>query len=84
MIISCFACSLLCQSISLIPGNKNFEKRIEFAGAVKYYYGTKFGNFFQICLNITLQSVNIASIIICSQSIDQACLSLFGSAYALE
>jgi hypothetical protein len=84
MCISCFSSTLLCQSIARIPGNHNYEKRIEFGSAVKYYYGKRFATIFQVCLNITLQSYNIASIIICAQSIDQACISLFGSAYALQ
>ncbi len=51
----------------MVPGNSNFEKRIEYTTLVEYYLGRKAYILFQIALNICLQSLNIASIIIVAQ-----------------
>lgn len=84
LLISSFSSTLLCEALSLIPGNKNFEKHIEYSGAVKHFFGRKWYYVFQVFLNLCLQSYNIASIIICAQSVDQFLVFLFGKTCALE
>jgi hypothetical protein len=51
----------------MVPGNSNFEKRIEYTTLVDYYLGRKAYVVFQVALNVCLQSLNIASIIIVAQ-----------------
>jgi len=51
---------------------------------VKYYLGKKFYYVFQVFLNCTLQSINLASIVICAQSLDSFIAFMFGKTFALE
>ena len=51
----------------MIPGNSQFEKRYEYSTVVKHYLGNKAYVLSQIALNICLQSLNIASIIVVAQ-----------------
>lgn len=82
--ISCFSATLLCESLSLIPGNKHFEKHIEYTGAVKHYFGHSWYMLFQLLMNLCMQSYNIASIVICAQSLDQFMIYITGKTYAVE
>lgn len=84
LIISSLSATCLAQSIAMIPDNSQYEQRIEFGTAVKYYYGHRWHYFFQIFLNITVQAYNIASVVICAQSLDQAFLSIAGETWGLE
>jgi len=83
-IISSFSATLLTEALSMIPGNKKFDKHIEFSGMVKFFYGKSWYVVFQVFLNICMQSYNIASIIICALSLDQFLLYIFGKTWALE
>lgn len=83
MIISSLSSTLLAQSIALIPGNAQFERRFEFSSAIHYYWGHRLHVVSGILLNITIQSYNLASIVICAQSIDQALVELVGKTFAL-
>eukprot|EP01113_Clastostelium_recurvatum_P042896 TRINITY_DN7000_c0_g1_i1.p1 TRINITY_DN7000_c0_g1~~TRINITY_DN7000_c0_g1_i1.p1 ORF type:complete len:499 (-),score=171.10 TRINITY_DN7000_c0_g1_i1:74-1570(-) len=82
--ISSFSATLLAESLSLIPGNKNYDRHIEYTVAIKYFYGKKWYVMFQVFLNITLQSYNIASIVVCAQSLDQFLIYIFKHTYALQ
>eukprot|EP01112_Ceratiomyxa_fruticulosa_P016454 TRINITY_DN497_c0_g1_i1.p1 TRINITY_DN497_c0_g1~~TRINITY_DN497_c0_g1_i1.p1 ORF type:complete len:500 (+),score=75.63 TRINITY_DN497_c0_g1_i1:263-1762(+) len=82
-IISSFSATLLCEALSMIPGNRTFDKHIEYTVAVKYYYGKKWYIMFQLFLNVTIQSYNIASIVICAQSLDQFLVQLFHKTYSV-
>jgi len=84
LLTSAFSSTLLCEALSLIPGNKHFELHIEYTGAVKHYFGRTWYIIFQVFLNLCLQSYNIASIIICSQSLDQFFMYIFHKTFALE
>jgi hypothetical protein len=82
--ISIFASLILCECISLIPGNNNFQGRIELTGLVKFHFGKIFYFIILSILNICLLSLNIASIIATSQSLDFAILKLIGHSCGLE
>ena len=83
MVISGLSSSLLAQAIALIPGNCHYERRFEFSSAVLYFWGPRWHALSALLLNITIQSYNLASIVICAQSVDQALVELFGHTYAL-
>ncbi|KAF2077551.1 hypothetical protein CYY_001169 [Polysphondylium violaceum] len=82
LIVSCFASTLLCESLSMIPGNKYFDKHIEYSVAVKYYFGSKSYYIFQVLNNLCIQAYNIASIVICAQSLDQFFVFCFKKTFA--
>jgi len=84
LVLSCFSSTLLCEALSLIPGNKKFDKHIEFSIAVKHYFGHRWYLLFQFFMNLCLQSYNIASIIVCAQSLDQFMMYVNHKTYALE
>lgn len=84
LVVSCFSSTLLCEALSLIPGNKLFDKHIEYTGAVKHYFGHKAYVGCQVLMNLCMQSYNIASIVVCAQSLDQFMLYVAGHTYALE
>ncbi|KYQ88837.1 hypothetical protein DLAC_10639 [Tieghemostelium lacteum] len=84
LIVSCLASTLLCEAVSLIPGNRQFDKHIEYSGAVRYYFGKRYYFIFQILNNLCLQAYNIASIVICAQSLDQFFIFIFGKTFALQ
>jgi hypothetical protein len=66
-VISSFSCICIIQAIRLIPGNQSFEKRIEFSTVVHHYYGHKAYIACQLLYALSLQTLNIASIIACTQ-----------------
>ncbi|EGG16957.1 hypothetical protein DFA_07938 [Cavenderia fasciculata] len=84
LLVSCLASTLLCESLALIPGNRTFEKHIEYSVAVKYYFGKKWYLVFQILNNLCIQSYNIASIVICAQSMDQFLVFMFKKTFAFS
>eukprot|EP01118_Nematostelium_gracile_P003930 TRINITY_DN1462_c0_g1_i2.p1 TRINITY_DN1462_c0_g1~~TRINITY_DN1462_c0_g1_i2.p1 ORF type:complete len:496 (-),score=101.49 TRINITY_DN1462_c0_g1_i2:89-1576(-) len=83
-VLSSFSATTLIEAIRMIPGNENFQKRVEYANVVEHYYGKKAYYVFQLMLNICLQSINIASIIVCAQSIDSFLIFCFKKTFALE
>ncbi|KAM9956907.1 hypothetical protein ACTFIR_003642 [Dictyostelium discoideum] len=83
LIMSCLASTLLCESLSMIPGNRFFDKHIEYSVAIKYFFGKKVYFIFQILNNLCIQAYNIASIAICAQSLDQFFLFAFKKTFAL-
>jgi hypothetical protein len=84
LLVSSLAATCLAQAIASIPDNRQYQQRVEFGTAVEYYYGHKWHVAFQICLNITVQAYNIASVVICAQSLDQAFIATTGKMYAFE
>eukprot|EP00117_Sycon_ciliatum_P031304 scpid48664/ scgid4434/ len=85
-VFSTFAGTMLCEAMQRIPGNSRFSAvpRIEFTTAVRHYYGTKAYYVFQILYTISLQALNIASMIISSQVVDNFIFKVTGNNYALD
>lgn len=83
-IISSFSATLLCEAVRMIPGNEEFQKRYEYTTTVRHYFGKKAYVVFQIFFNICLQSLNIASIIVCAQSMDALFVFLFKKSFQLQ
>ena len=82
-VVSSLSSTLLCQSIALIPGNARYDRRFEFSSCIRYYWPRSLHRLSSVMLNTTIQCYNLASIVICAQSIDQALIELFGRTFAL-
>jgi len=74
----------LCEAAQRIPGNHNFEKRIEFCDLVRYYYGQRAYVASQLAYNLSLQASNIAAMIVSAQVLDDFIIHVFGTSYAFD
>lgn len=83
-IMSAFSATMLCEAMQRIPGNHNFIKRFEFTTTVRHYWGERWYIISQILINICLQCLNIASIIVASQVMDEVLVDFFGKTYGFE
>ncbi|KAL6044765.1 hypothetical protein QOT17_023147 [Balamuthia mandrillaris] len=83
-VLSSLASCMLCEGIARLPGNDRFQLRVEYANAVRHYFGRAWHFVFQVFLNVSLQTMNVASIIICAQSMDSFLIYLFHHSWALE
>ncbi|CAG8798602.1 253_t:CDS:2, partial [Cetraspora pellucida] len=80
----CAASLLLCEAASSIKGNEKFQRQIEFSHLTAILVSNKRKRFLiQISLFVSLQSVNIASILLSAQSMDTLLISLFGKTCGL-
>ena len=59
----------LCEAMQRIPGNHGFNAvpRIEFTTTVRHYYGRYAYYVFQVLYTVSLQALNVASMIISAQ-----------------
>jgi amino acid permease len=80
--LSSFACTMLTDAMALIPGNERFQKRIEYANLTHILFGPKFYVVQQICYNLAMQSLNIASIVVTAQPVDSLFIFIFGKTWA--
>ncbi|OBZ82474.1 hypothetical protein A0J61_09477 [Choanephora cucurbitarum] len=72
-------CSALfvCEALSNIRGNERFQAKVELTTIAQVYLGKKYHYFFQVMLFLALQAVNIASIIISTQTFDSMIIAIF-------
>merc|ERR1719478_331793 len=75
---------MLLSAMRMIPGNEQLERRVEYVGAVKFYFGQKAAGLFQVLLHISLQSLNIASIIDVACTFDRLIAAFFGRTFAFQ
>ncbi|CAG8687993.1 3761_t:CDS:2, partial [Ambispora leptoticha] len=69
----------LCETLSSVVGNEKFQRQIEFSSLSNILISNpKKRIFIQVMLYISIQSVNIASILISAQSMDTLLVSLAG------
>jgi hypothetical protein len=59
--------TMLTEAMKYIPGNRNFDDRIEYASLCKFYLGPGPYWLVQVILNLSLLSVNILSILLTVQ-----------------
>jgi amino acid permease len=71
-ISSTVASAMVCETMCAIPGNANFATRVEFSKCVLHFMGHRSYIITQSFLFLSLQSLNIASIVISAQALDQA------------
>ncbi|KAI9326545.1 hypothetical protein BDR26DRAFT_781817, partial [Obelidium mucronatum] len=76
--LSGMACLFLIESMTYFPGNRNFERNIEFTVLVHHFYGKRWYYLTHVILYGSLQSFNISSIISAIQSFDVFVLAVFG------
>ncbi|KAI8994781.1 hypothetical protein BDB01DRAFT_902473 [Pilobolus umbonatus] len=80
IIIACLSvCSALfvCEALSSIKGNERFQAKIELTTIAQVYLGKRYHYLFQLLLYLSLQSVNVSSIILASQTFDSMFITLF-------
>jgi hypothetical protein len=65
--VSSLASTMITEAMALIPGNENFQRRLEFSNLALILFGKKFYYVQQLFFNVSMQSLNIASIIITAQ-----------------
>ncbi|KAI9478906.1 MAG: hypothetical protein EXX96DRAFT_505695 [Benjaminiella poitrasii] len=76
-VLSCLSALYICEVLSNIHGNERFQAKIEFTTIAQVYLGTKYHYVFQIILFLSLQSANVASIIIAAQTFDSMFITIF-------
>ncbi|KAG2172173.1 hypothetical protein INT44_005544 [Umbelopsis vinacea] len=72
-------CSALfiCEAMSNIRGNERFQAKVEFTTIAQLYLGKHYHLALQVLLYLAMQSVNIASIVISVQTLDDMFIALF-------
>nr|CAG8453998.1 2773_t:CDS:10 [Entrophospora candida]CAG8471781.1 10428_t:CDS:10 [Entrophospora candida] len=79
IMLSATASLFLCEALSAIPGNNNFQKKIEFSSLSTLLISNKYKCLMTQCiLFISIQSINIACIILSAQTMDSLMISLLG------
>ncbi|KAI8643852.1 hypothetical protein BD408DRAFT_451051 [Parasitella parasitica] len=72
-----YSALFICEALSSIHGNETFQAKVELTTIAQVYLGTSYHYFFQVMLFVSLQSVNIASIIIAAQTFDSMFIAVF-------
>ncbi|KEP64598.1 UNVERIFIED_CONTAM: hypothetical protein HHA_305470 [Hammondia hammondi] len=75
--VAAFAALMLLRAMTMIKGNYAFQQRVEYAACVAYFLGKKRAGLVQVSFYFAMQAMNVASIVVVSQAIDQL-LILFG------
>lgn len=83
-VISTFCSTMLCEAMAIVPGNRKYNKRIEYATLVRHFFGFKFYAVAQFFYVFSLQVLNIASITVSAQVMDSFLVFIFGESYALQ
>jgi amino acid permease len=83
-LVSTFCCTMLCEAIQRIPGNRGFTQRWEYTGLVEHFFGERFRVPAQILFNFSMQASNIAAMIIAAQVFDVFLVTVFGRSYAFD
>eukprot|EP01112_Ceratiomyxa_fruticulosa_P011020 TRINITY_DN2958_c0_g1_i2.p1 TRINITY_DN2958_c0_g1~~TRINITY_DN2958_c0_g1_i2.p1 ORF type:complete len:379 (-),score=43.44 TRINITY_DN2958_c0_g1_i2:19-1155(-) len=76
-LFTCLASCFLCEAMACVPGNENFQGRVEFSTLARFFFGKKGHIIAQIFINVSLQFLNIASIIISAQVMDDCIIAIF-------
>jgi amino acid permease len=83
-LVATFSATMICEAMSLIPGNSNFQRRVEFTTAVKYYFNQRWYLVSQVLLNVCLQVQIIVGIIVSAQVMDEFIIFFFRRSFALQ
>ncbi|TPX38009.1 hypothetical protein SmJEL517_g00004 [Synchytrium microbalum] len=73
----------LAEAIANFPRNERLERDVELSTLVRHFFGRRWEAVMQVVLYLSMQSLNIASIIISSQTLDQFLVSLAGQTCGL-
>lgn len=83
-VLSALSGTMLCEAMQRIPGNHNFSQRYEFTTTVRHYWGERWYLISQVLVNLCLQCLNVASIIVAAQVMDELFVYMFGSTTGLQ
>lgn len=83
-VVSSFAATMLAEAMQRIPGNRTFGQRWEFCSVVGHYHGARCEFAAAILYNISLQSTNVASMIVSAQILDVFIVYTCGYSIALD
>lgn len=83
-IVSSFASTMICETMNLVPGNSHYQERLEFSTVIKHYFGVKAYYVCQLFYNLSLTTMNIASILVSAQVMDEFIVFCFGQSYAIQ
>jgi hypothetical protein len=88
LLFMCFTSSLcgtlICDTVARVPGNSQFEKRIEFETVFSVFMGDSWGVLAQVLFVVCLMSQCLASIIETAQVMDGFVVYIFSSTYGVE
>ena len=84
MVASSFCGTMLAEAMSLIPGNVQWDKRIEYPDLVMAYTNRRGFWVAQIFVNISLHAMNVASIIVTGQVMDVVLIKVLGESCGLQ
>lgn len=82
-LVSGLAGTMLTEAMKYVPGNRNFDDRIEYASLCKFYLGTGPYWLVQVILNMSLLSVNILSILETVNVMDLTIVRIFNETCGL-
>ena len=83
-VISSFASTMLVEAMQRIPGNSGLTQRWEFCAIVGHYFGDKAQSFTAVLYNVSLQSTNVAAMIVSAQILDVFIIHVAGHSVALD
>ena len=69
-VVSSFASTMLVEAMQRIPGNAHLTQRWEFCAVVGHYHGPRAQRMCRWLYNISLQSTNVAAMIVSAQLLD--------------
>ena len=82
--MTAFSCTMLCDAIQRIPGNRNFNRRVEYTDAARHYFSRRWYLITKALFHLSIQCSNITAMIVGSQVVDTFLIKIFGVSYALN
>eukprot|EP01053_Blabericola_migrator_P005253 Blabericola_migrator_1__5252@NODE_26_length_20894_cov_127_933788_g23_i0_p2_GENE_NODE_26_length_20894_cov_127_933788_g23_i0NODE_26_length_20894_cov_127_933788_g23_i0_p2_ORF_typecomplete_len1250_score123_64Aa_trans/PF01490_18/9_1e15Aa_trans/PF01490_18/1_1e07_NODE_26_length_20894_cov_127_933788_g23_i01373017479 len=61
---------MMLRCMTLVKGNRNFERRLEYMAVMEQFLCKSLYNFIQVCFYLSILSSNLASIIVVAQAVD--------------
>jgi amino acid permease len=83
-VVSSFASTMLVEAMQRIPGNRKLTQRWEFCAVVGHYFGPRVQMVTSWVYNASLQSTNIAAMIVSAQVMDVFIIYTAGHSVALD
>ena len=83
-VVSSFASTMLVEAMQRIPGNSDLSQRWEFCAVVGHYHGRQAQRICSWLYNISLQSTNVAAMIVSAQLLDVFIIFTLGHSVALD
>jgi amino acid permease len=88
-LLSALAATCLCESIDILDAlvaqhGLRYSERREFSNLVRFYFGDSWYLVAHLAFNLSMQSINVASIVVSAQALDNLFIFVFGNTYALQ